>query len=530
MAEIGRSFDILDKKIKQVSADIKAADGDVRKLDKSLKLNPGNVDGVRQKYNALSSSLQLNTQKLNLLKQKQAQLTAEFKAGNISQKDYERELVKIQKAITQAESKVDDLTAAMKKQNAEIREAKFTNLTNGLEKAENATDKLSKAALGLVAALTAVVTTAIAHGSELDDLAKKYDTTAEELQIQQHVYERITGSADGYTASLAKVGAMQSSIAAGRGARYLNYLKQLGLSQEDLSNKTNAEIYDLIYERLRLVSDETQRATIAQGLLGDEGLNLANVAGTAAGEIGKLRQEIIEAGIVTNEQAAKAGEAGDMIDDLKYQYQAASAELLVSLMPALQALFGFLQTTVVPMITTVAGWLDNLGAGGQKILLVLLMLIIVLPKIIAAVKLGVTVFKTLKAATMAQTAATAALNTVSTPWLGIIMAISAALMLLISLIQMFTGEAQSAVDMSDELLTSMGDTESKLNDMGYSLDYSAEQTYNGNTRREVDVNVKVDAQGDGTEINDGNAERIAGYIYDQISIDLINQLLGSGVR
>ena len=530
MAEIGRSFDILDKKIKQVGADIRAADGEVRKLDKSLKLNPGNVDTVRQKYNALSSSLQLNTQKLNLLKQKQGALTAEFKAGNISQKDYERELVKIQKAIAQAEGKVNDLTAAMRKQNAEIREAKFNNLINGLDKAEKATGKLSKASLALVGTLAAVVTSAVKVGDELDDNAKKYGTTAEALQIQTNRFAKLTANSETYTAALVKIGSMQSSIAAGRGARYLSYLEQLGIAQEDLEHKTNAEIYDLIYEALRNVNDETDRAIIAQGLLGDEGLNVATVAGTSAEAIAELDNALIANGIITSEQAAKAGEVADMWDSLKYQYQAAAVEVLVALMPAIQALSEFLQNTVIPLITTVAGWLGNLGSGGQKILLVILMLIIVLPKIIALVKMGVTVFKTLKAATLAQTAATATLNTVSTPWLGIIMAISAALMLLISLIQMFVGEAKTATDTSNELLASMGDTESKLNEMGYSLDYSAEQTYYGNTKREVDVNVKVDAQGDGTEINDGNAERIAGYIYDQISIDLINQLLGSGVR
>lgn len=243
-----------------------------------------------------------------------------------------------------------------------------------------------------------------------------------------------------------------------------------------------------------------------------------------------MDKALIANGIITSEQAAKAGAAADMWDSLKYQYQAASAEVLVALMPALQSLFKLLQTSLIPLLTTAAGWVDNLGAGGQKVLLVLLMVIIVLPKIIALVKTGVTVFKTLRAATLAQSAATATLTTVSTPWLGIIMAISAAIMLLISLIRMFTDEARTATDTSNELLASMGETESKLNGMGYSLDYSAEQTYYGNTKREVDVNVKVDAQGDGTEINDGNAERIAGYIYDQISIDLINQLLGSGVR
>ena len=530
MPEIGRSFDTIDKKLKQLGADIRAADGDVRKLDKSLKLNPGHVDAVRQKYNALSSSLQLNTQRLTLLKQKQDALTQEFQAGNITQKEYEQQLVRVRRAIDQAQGKVDQLTVSMRQQNAAIREAKFTNLINGLDKAEEKTTKLSKAAMVLVGALAAVVTSADKVGDELDDNAKKYGTTAEALQIQANRFAKLTANSETYTAALVKIGSMQSSIAAGRGARYLNYLEQLGIAQDDLAHKTNAEIYDLIYEALRTVTDETDRAIIAQGLLGDEGLNVATMAGTSAEAIAELDAALIKNGIITSEQAAKAGEAADMWDSLKYQYQAASAEVLVALMPALQALFQLLQTSVIPVLNNVAGWLNSLGAGGQRMLLVILMIVIVLPKIIALIKTVVTIFKTLRAATMAQAAATTALNTASTPWLGIIMAISMALMLVVTLINMFIGRANSAVDTSNELLASLGETEDKLNNMGYNLDYSAEQTYSTNTRRELDVNVKVDASGDGTEVNEDNAQRIAGYIYDQMSIDLINQSLGAWVR
>lgn len=530
MATIGRSFDELDKKIKQVSADIRTADADVRKLDKSLKLNPGNVDTVRQKYTALSNQLTLNTTKLTALKQKQDALNTGLADGSISQSTYEKELIKVRKQITATETNVKELTAALQGQNAAIREAKYTNMIEGLQKAEDRTKKLSKAALVLVGALAAVVSSAVTVGDELDDNAKKYGTTAEALQIQTNRYAKLTANSETYTAALTKIGSMQTSIAAGRGARYLTYLDQLGIAQDDLAHKTNAEIYDMVYEALRTVTDETDRAIIAQGLLGDEGLNVATMAGTSAEAIAELDQALIENGIITSEQAAKAGEAADMMDSLKYQYQAAAAEVLVALMPALQALFSFLQTSVIPILTDVANWFASLGAGGQKILLLTLAVIIVLPKIIALVKGIIGFIKLMTVATTAQTAATGALTAVSTPWLGIIMAISAALLLVISLINMFIGKADEAVDTSSDLMSSLGNTEQTLNDMGYNLDYSAEQTYNTNNKREVDVNVKVDASGDGTEVNDDNAERIAGYIYDQISIDLINQCLGAVAR
>ena len=98
MATIGRSFDELDKKIKQFNSEIKTSKSEVRDLDKSLKLNPGNVDAVRKKYAALSTQLQANTQKLTALKQKQSDLNRDLSSGAISQQTYERELIKVKKA------------------------------------------------------------------------------------------------------------------------------------------------------------------------------------------------------------------------------------------------------------------------------------------------------------------------------------------------------------------------------------------------------------------------------------------------
>ena len=530
MATIGRSFDELDKKIKQFNSDIKTAQGEVRSLDKSLKLNPGNVDAVRKKYASLSTQLQLNTQKLATLRQKQGDLNRELANGSISQQAYEREIARLNKQINATEREVEELTGALRRQNEEIRNAKFDNMIGGLDKAEQKTQKLSKAALVLVGALAAVVTSAIKVGDELDDNATKYDTTAEALQIQQNRFAKLTEDENTYVQALSKIGAMQTSISAGRGAKYLNYLKQLGLSQDDLAHKTNAEIYDTIYEALRNVTDATDRAIIAQGLFGDAGLNVATVAGTAAEVIDGLDNTLIQNGIITSEQAAAAGNAADMFDSLKYQAQAASAELLVSLMPALQTLFNILQQTIIPVLTNLAQWFTNLGSGGQKLLLLALTVVIVLPKLIAIVKGLLSFIKLVTAATYGQTAATTALTTASTPWLGIITAISAALMLVVTLINMFIGKANTAVETSNELMASLGATEQQLNDMGYNLDYSAEQTYNTNTKRTVDVNVQVDAKGDGTEVDEENAEKIAGYIYDNISIDLINQCLGAVAR
>ena len=285
------------------------------------------------------------------------------------------------------------------------------------------------------------------------------------------------------------------------------------------------------------MTDETERATIAQGLFGDAGLDLATVTGATADEINKLDETLIQSGIITSEQAAIAGIYGDRMDETKLKVQAASMELMVALLPAFETLVELLQTTVIPWLTNLASWLGSLSTGEMKMLMVLLGIIIVLPKIITLVKGVVTVMQMINAqkaahvaATGAQTAAVAGLNAVSTPWLGIIMAISMALLLLIQIISWFVGGSNAAIDNANEMLAKMDEIDTKASSMGYDAEYSAEATYDTNTHKTVDINLDVNATGDGTEVSEENAEIIADNLEEKILVDLLNQGMGAVVR
>ena len=64
MAKIGRSFDELDQKVKSFNESIKTTQGELKEVDRQLKLNPGSVDTIRQKYQLLSTKLQTTTAKI----------------------------------------------------------------------------------------------------------------------------------------------------------------------------------------------------------------------------------------------------------------------------------------------------------------------------------------------------------------------------------------------------------------------------------------------------------------------------------
>ncbi len=529
MVRIGRSFDELDKKIKQFNQDIKTADTEVKQLDKSLKLNPGNVDAVRQKFSLLQKSLQTNADKLNALKQKQAALNIDLKNGAISQDTYNKQLAKTQKQINATEKEINELTVALQRTNAALREANYEKLTNGLDKAQKKAEAFSKAALGVAGALTAIIVASVKANDELADNATHYGTSVENLQIWQNRLGKLAKDQEAYTESLQKIGAIQSSITAGRGARYLTYLKQLGLTQEDVLGKSNGEVFDMIYAKLRNVTDATERATIAQGLLGDTGLEIAVIAGTVQGEIDNLDNTLIENGIITTEQAKAADETANKWLELKQQYQANSAELMVSAMPAIEAVTNLLKTAVIPTVGSIAKWLGSLTSGQQKMLMVILLIIIVLPKVIALGKGIVGVIKLFTVATHAQTAATAGLNAVAGPWLLLIIAITAAVILLVYWISKLTGAETNAIDSSMAMLDSLDDIDTKMSSMGSDLELGGDVSYQTSNHKTYDFNLDVTATGD-TPISQENADYIAENLENKMRMDFINNELGGVVR
>lgn len=527
--KIGRSFDELNKKIQSFRQEITDSNKEITQLDKSLKLNPGNVETVRQKFSLLEKNLQTNAQKLATLKQKQAALNVDFNNGAISQDTYNRQLAKTKKEIEATDKAINDLTTALQRKNAAIQEANYTKLINGLDKAKEKAEAFSKAALGIVGALTAIVTAAVTTGDELSDNATHFGTTVENLQIWSNRLGMLAKDEEAYTASLQKIGEIQSSITAGRGAKYLTYLKELGLTQEDVLGKSNGEVFDIIYNKLRDVTDATERATIAQGLLGDTGLEIAVIAGTAQSEINNLDSTLIENGIITTEQAAAADETANKWLALKQQFQANSAELMVSLMPAIETVTNFLKTAVIPLVGNIAQWLGSLTSGQQKMLLVLLMIIIILPKVIALGKGIVGIFKLFTAATHAQTAATAGLNAVAGPWLLLIIAITTAVILLVYWISKLTGAETNAIDSSMAMLNSLDDIDTKMSEMGADLELGGDVSYETSNYKTYDFNLDVNATGD-TPISQQNADYIAESLENKMRMDFINNELGGVVR
>ena len=518
--EIARSLAEIDQKVKGLNKTLRESSNETRELDKSLRLDSKNIQAAGQKMQVLQSAVGAAAQKVALLKQKQNEANNAFKKGDITAAEFK----KIELSVIRAENELKGLNNEITKtQKVKLNQttAGFDKLTAGLNKAQSAAQKLSSATLKIVAALGAAVTAFVLVGDELDDVSTKFSITAEHLQTQRFIYNRATDDAKNYDNALSKLNAVMSSIARGRGTAYIETLNRIGVSTTDASGKAKsaAQVYDEIVSALSKVTDETERASLASIIFGETGLSVAIVAGLTKEELAQYNAELKENGIVSNEAAAQAGAIADRIDDCKQQLAAAGAELTVALLPVVLQLIEIAQTTIIPMLTTIAGWFANMSPEQQKFVFFLLMLVIMLPKIISIITAIVGVVKAITIASYGAAGGVGAVSAASLPLQPILLAVAAAILVVVLLFAMLAGKSKDVTSELNKQQKQFSSMQNQYNSMAADMDGMVSMTSQNSSTQTVNYDVNINAHGD-TPISQEGAEMVADNLADRINAQL----------
>ncbi|WP_052130230.1 hypothetical protein [Ureibacillus sinduriensis] len=102
----------LDNALRDVNRQSKNLQGELKEVEKALKLDPGNIELVRQKQQLLTQSIQSTSDKLNTLRQVQGQVEAQLRRGEIGEEQYRafrRELVNAENSMRSFEGQLDSL-------------------------------------------------------------------------------------------------------------------------------------------------------------------------------------------------------------------------------------------------------------------------------------------------------------------------------------------------------------------------------------------------------------------------------------
>lgn len=211
--EIGGDTTKLGKAIGDVEKSSNSLKGELKQVEKLLKMDPGNVDLLAQKQEILTRAVGETSEKLKILKEAQAQVEMQFRNGDIGEDQYrsfQRELIKTTNELDNFESELKDTDEA-------------------LDQASRGAKDSSEGFSIMKGALADMVANAVSSAvSAIGDLIGSLFELAEATEEYRQMQAKLSGSAEtfGYSTEFAT-------------EKYKEFYKYLGDDQASTNAITN---------------------------------------------------------------------------------------------------------------------------------------------------------------------------------------------------------------------------------------------------------------------------------------------------
>ncbi len=382
--EIDGNVKPLTEALAKVDKTLAGTQSQLRDVNKLLKMDPTNVELLRQKQELLNKALDNSDDKVK-------ELEAALKSmGDRTEKNAEqydaiqREII----ACKQDQAKWNAELAAMEPKVKTISD-KFKDISDKTGALAQQTKGLSTAAGVAGGGMVAMAVSAGKTADELLTTANVTGFTVEELQKLKYAADLVDVSYEDMTGSVSK---LTKQMASGNKA-----FDKLGVAikNEDGSMRNATDVWYEALEALGKVENETERDQIAMELFGKSAMEMAGITDDGGKKLKELGQQAENAGLILSGDAVQgAGQFNDALDTLKnnamQSFMKAGAALAETLIPALEKL--------VEIVSSVLSWFANLDGTTQTVILTILALVAALSPVLSLISTITAVMPALSAA------------------------------------------------------------------------------------------------------------------------------------
>lgn len=206
------------------------------------------------------------------------------------------------------------------------------SLKNGLATAA----KVGAAAVATVtAAATAMTATFVKgtsevaqYGDNIDKVSQKMGLSAEAYQEWDFIMQHSGTSIESLQASMKT---LANAVDSGNDA-----FERLGISQSEIAEMNQEELFAKTIEQLQKVKDTTERTYLAGQLLGRGATELGALLNTSAEDTEKMRQQVHELGGVMSNEAVKAAAAyQDSLQNMQTAFAGVQRGMLSEFLPSM---------------------------------------------------------------------------------------------------------------------------------------------------------------------------------------------------
>lgn len=166
------------------------------------------------------------------------------------------------------------------------------------------------------------------YGDNIDKMSQKMGLTAEAYQEWDAVMQHSGTSMETMKASMKT---LANAAESGNDA-----FKMLGISQKEIANMSQQELFEATIAGLQNVTDDTQRTYLAGKLLGRGATELGALLNTSAEDTQAMRDRVRELGGVMSQEAVSASAAfQDQLQDMQTAFQGLSRGLTAEFLPSM---------------------------------------------------------------------------------------------------------------------------------------------------------------------------------------------------
>ena len=358
----------LENELNGVKKELKEQNKDLRAINTNLRYDSTNVDLWKQKQSKLNDILGQTKKKLQTQNQELEHAKKAVQVGDMSKEEFN----KLKRNVQYTEAELAKMNGQLDKTQVKIKQLSNANFEKIGKLGSTLTKSVTVPILGAVSALTAFSIKNAYASDEIGDTAEKLGLSAEQMQEWNHSATILGVSTERMEKAFMKVNGILGDIATGNGDKYADSLALIGLTLDDLEGKNADQAFALIRDALSEVEDEAIRVGVANDLLSERvAADIIPVLTQEAATINDLRNEAQELGIVTNEQAAQAGEFTDALDRTKQAVSSLGVDLASTLLPVLQTLIIKVKDNIIPTLKDwIAKW-NSLDSRTKKIIVTL---------------------------------------------------------------------------------------------------------------------------------------------------------------
>lgn len=218
--------------------------------------------------------------------------------------------------------------------------------------------KVGTAALAAVGTAATAATTALvkgageaaAYGDNIDKASQKLGISAEAYQEWDAVLQHSGTSIDSMSIGMKTL--------ASKAAEGSDAFKKLGISQKQAAKMSREDLFAETITALQNVTNENERAQLAQELFGRSAMELGPLLNTSAEDTQAMKNRVHELGGVMSNEAVKAAAAyQDSLQDMQTAFSGMKRGLVSEFLPAITSVMD----GITELFTT--GKTDKIGEG-----------------------------------------------------------------------------------------------------------------------------------------------------------------------